>query len=67
MDTTVIRRLDERGEAVSEARIYSLPLITDQPGGILLAIWRFARNPGGEFVFSGNTTEAGISYRTGTG
>ena len=62
--TTVIRGLDERGEAVSEARIIRSVNNEINPWQDFAGYLALARNPAIAFVFS-NTTEAGISYHAG--
>lgn len=62
--TTVIRGLDESGEAVSETRIVRCVNNEINPWQDFAAYLALARNPDIEFVFS-NTTEAGISYHAG--
>ncbi|WEJ89137.1 MAG: tagaturonate reductase [Klebsiella huaxiensis] len=62
--TTVIRGLDERGEAVSEARVIRSVNNEINPWQDFADYLALARNPEIEFVFS-NTTEAGISYHAG--
>lgn len=62
--TTVIRGLDERGEAVSEARVIRSVNNEINPWQDFAGYLALARNPEIEFVFS-NTTEAGISYHAG--
>ncbi|MCU6318551.1 tagaturonate reductase [Klebsiella aerogenes] len=62
--TTVIRGLDESGEAVSETRIVRCVINEINPWQDFAAYLALARNPDIEFVFS-NTTEAGISYHAG--
>lgn len=62
--TTVIRGLNEQGEAVSDARLIrsvnrEINVYQDYD-----AFLKLAHNPEIRFVFS-NTTEAGISYRAG--
>lgn len=59
--TTIIRGLNEQGEAVSDARLIrsvnrEISVYSDYP-----AFLKLAHNPDMRFVFS-NTTEAGISY-----
>lgn len=62
--TTVIRGLDERGEAVSAARVIRSVNNEINPWQDFTGYLALARNPEIEFVFS-NTTEAGISYHAG--
>ncbi len=62
--TTAIRGLDERGEAVSEARIIRSVNNEINPWQDFAGYLALARNPAIAFVFS-NTTEAGISYHAG--
>lgn len=62
--TTVIRGLDESGEAVSETRIVRCVNNEINPWQDFAAYLALARNPDIQFVFS-NTTEAGISYHAG--
>ncbi|MEE7532592.1 tagaturonate reductase [Klebsiella huaxiensis] len=62
--TTVIRGLDEHGEAVSEARVIRSVNNEINPWQDFADYLALARNPEIEFVFS-NTTEAGISYHAG--
>lgn len=62
--TTLIRGLDERGEAVSEARIIRSVNNEIHPWHAFESYLALARNPDIAFVFS-NTTEAGISYHDG--
>ncbi|MEN0615779.1 tagaturonate reductase [Klebsiella indica] len=62
--TTVIRGLNECGEAVSEARIIRSVNNEINPWQDFAGYLALARNPDIEFVFS-NTTEAGISYHAG--
>ncbi|QGN36432.1 tagaturonate reductase [Klebsiella oxytoca] len=62
--TTVIRGLDERGEAVSEARIIRSVNNEINPWQDFAGYLALARNPDIALVFS-NTTEAGISYHAG--
>ena len=62
--TTIIRGLNERGEAVSDARLIrsvnrEISVYADYD-----AFLQLAHNPDMRFVFS-NTTEAGISYHAG--
>ncbi len=62
--TTIIRGLNERGEAVSDARLIrsvnrEISVYADYD-----AFLQLAHNPDMRFVFS-NTTEAGISYHPG--
>lgn len=62
--TTIIRGLNEQGEAVSDARLIrsvnrEISAYTDYD-----AFLKLAHNPDMRFVFS-NTTEAGISYHAG--
>jgi tagaturonate reductase len=62
--TTIIRGLNEQGEAVSDARLIrsvnrEISAYTDYD-----AFLKLAYNPDMRFVFS-NTTEAGISYHAG--
>lgn len=62
--TTIIRGLNERGEAVSDARLIrsvnrEISVYDDYD-----AFLKLAHNPDMRFVFS-NTTEAGISYHAG--
>jgi len=62
--TTIIRGLNEKGEAVSDARLIrsvnrEISAYTDYD-----AFLKLAHNPEMRFVFS-NTTEAGISYHAG--
>lgn len=62
--TTIIRGLNERGEAVSDARLIrsvnrEISVYADYD-----AFLQLAHNPDMRFVFS-NTTEAGISYHQG--
>ena len=62
--TTIVRGLNEQGEAVSEARLIRSVnreiSVYDDYGAFL----KLAHNPDMRFVFS-NTTEAGISYHAG--
>ena len=62
--TTAIRGLDERGEAVSEARIIRSVNNEINPWQDFAGYLALARDPAIAFVFS-NTTEAGISYHAG--
>ena len=62
--TTAIRGLDERGEAVSEARIIRSVNNEINPWQDFAGYLALARNPAIAFVFS-NTTESGISYHAG--
>ena len=62
--TTVIRGLNERGEAVSEARIIRSVNNEINPWQDFAGYLALARDPEIAFVFS-NTTEAGISYHAG--
>ncbi|MBL2854138.1 tagaturonate reductase, partial [Klebsiella pneumoniae] len=62
--TTVIRGLNERGEAVSEARIIRSVNNEINPWQDFAGYLALARDPEITFVFS-NTTEAGISYHAG--
>ena len=62
--TTVIRGLNERGEAVSEARIIRSVNNEINPRQDFAGYLALARDPEIAFVFS-NTTEAGISYHAG--
>nr|WP_287855464.1 tagaturonate reductase [Klebsiella sp.] len=62
--TTVIRGLDEHGEAVSAARVIRSVNNEINPWQDFTGYLALARNPEIEFVFS-NTTEAGISYHAG--
>ena len=62
--TTIIRGLNEQGEAVSESRLIrsvnrEISVYADYD-----AFLKLAHNPDMRFVFS-NTTEAGISYHAG--
>ena len=62
--TTIIRGLNERGEAVSESRIIRSVNNELNPWQDFASYLALARNPAIAFVFS-NTTEAGISYHAG--
>jgi Mannitol-1-phosphate/altronate dehydrogenases len=62
--TTVIRGLNERGEAVSDARLIRSVNNEINPYQDFAACLALAHNPDIRFVFS-NTTEAGISYHAG--
>ncbi|EMF0718401.1 tagaturonate reductase [Citrobacter freundii] len=62
--TTLIRGLNEQGEAVSEARLIRSVNNEINPYQDFAAYLALAHNPDIRFVFS-NTTEAGISYHAG--
>lgn len=62
--TTIIRGLNEKGEAVSEARLIRSVMREINVYGEYEAFLKLAHNPDIQFVFS-NTTEAGIRYRVG--
>ncbi|MCS5950147.1 hypothetical protein LNO88_13465 [Klebsiella pneumoniae subsp. pneumoniae] len=62
--TTIIRGLNEQGEAVKRCASYPLGQPGDQRLRRLRRFLRLAHNPEMRFVFS-NTTEAGISYHAG--
>lgn len=62
--TTVIRGLNEQGEAVSDARLIRSVNREINVYQEYETYLKLARNPDIRFVFS-NTTEAGISYRAG--
>lgn len=64
--TTIIRGLNEQGEAVSDARLIRSVNREISAYADYDAFLRLAHNPEIRFVFS-NTTEAGISYHAGTG
>ncbi|MFM3751068.1 tagaturonate reductase [Klebsiella pneumoniae] len=62
--TTIIRGLNEQGEAVSDARLIRSVNREISAYADFDAFLRLAHNPEMRFVFS-NTTEAGISYHAG--
>lgn len=62
--TTVIRGLNERGEAVSESRLIRSVNNEINPYQDFAAYLALAHNPDIRLVFS-NTTEAGIAYHAG--
>ncbi|MDA8477700.1 tagaturonate reductase [Citrobacter sp. Awk 4] len=62
--TTVIRGLNEQGEAVSDARLIRSVNNEINPYQDFAGYLALAHNPDIRFVFS-NTTEAGISYHEG--
>lgn len=62
--TTVIRGLNEQGEAVSDARLIRSVNNEINPYQDFAGYLALAHNPDIRFVFS-NTTEAGISYHAG--
>ncbi|MBJ9161387.1 tagaturonate reductase [Citrobacter farmeri] len=62
--TTIIRGLNEQGEAVSDARLIRSVNREISVYGDYDAFLKLAHNPEMRFVFS-NTTEAGISYHAG--
>lgn len=62
--TTIIRGLNEQGEAVSDARLIRSVNREISVYGDYDAFLQLAHNPEMRFVFS-NTTEAGISYHAG--
>ncbi|NDO81211.1 altronate oxidoreductase [Citrobacter sp. NCU1] len=62
--TTVIRGLNEQGEAVSDARLIRSVNNEINPYQDFAGYLAMAHNPDIRFVFS-NTTEAGISYHAG--
>lgn len=62
--TTIIRGLNEQGEAVSDARLIRSVNREISVYGEYDAFLKLAHNPDMRFVFS-NTTEAGISYHAG--
>ena len=62
--TTIIRGLNERGEAVSDARLIRSVNREISAYADYAEFLKLAHNPDMRFVFS-NTTEAGISYHAG--
>ncbi|MBZ7469279.1 tagaturonate reductase [Klebsiella grimontii] len=62
--TTIIRGLNEKGEAVSDARLIRSVNREISAYADYDELLRLAHNPDMRFVFS-NTTEAGISYHAG--
>ncbi|MEX3019770.1 tagaturonate reductase [Kluyvera sp. STS39-E] len=62
--TTIIRGLNEKGEAVSEARLIRSVNREISAYSDYAEFLKLAHNPDMRFVFS-NTTEAGISYHAG--
>ena len=62
--TTIIRGLNEKGEAVSDARLIRSVNREISAYADYAEFLRLAHNPDMRFVFS-NTTEAGISYHAG--
>lgn len=62
--TTIIRGLNEKGEAVSDARLIRSVNREISAYSDYDAFLKLAHNPDMRFVFS-NTTEAGISYHAG--
>lgn len=64
MDTTIIRGLNEKGEAVSDARLIRSVNREISVYSEYDEFLKLAHNPEMRFVFS-NTTEAGISYHAG--